>query len=1284
MTANIGKDDNAYSSSQFNVANVATVTCDANAACSGAACVCGTNYYGNGATCAPVTCTNNVAPGYLFDPTAVTLAGAVATTTVCPPGLVGYATRKCLWNGPTSQYGVWANPISFCQPVQCAPVTAYNATFSSVLIGNSAGSCLPGFAGTISSQCLLNITSGTTGYFSTPTGSCRLITCAAASFAAATWPPYSPYAVDTFVNGTCDPGYTPADASQPAQRQCLATGTYANTLLNTCVKLNCSADPNFGNAAWPQTESDTTVAGTCKAGYYAGAPLRYCRLDGTYDSAVVNPCVQIRCPALPNAEGTAFNATAAGTTATGSCVPGYKLAGTPQLVCNLDGTWAAGISNPCVQVMCASVTEGSVTWPPTVAGNPPTAVSGQCASGTYVAAGQPYRGCDINGNFTVIKNPCQSILCPAITTPDAASSTWPTGVAGTTVTGICPTGYSGTPTRDCTGTTTTPGQWGPVTGACTPVYCPATDFSSNIDIGADFPQALATTIAVGVCPSSTYGLPQLLCGSDGNWTTTLLRNPCSASPCPALTSDDNSDWNAGTVGNLAVGSCNDGYYVSVAPYSPQRQCTESGWDPIGPACQPITCAAAPLGNAFFSSAVFNTNATGTCVVGYGGSPTAYCNSNGVWELDVDCALLSCDAEGDDTVAFPQAAAGSTVVGVCADGYGGGPVRQCTPSGVWLQPTGTPCTRGTCNPYDDGAASFASAVSGTTGVEGICDAGYTPTDGVAPTRDCNNDLTWGPVTNQCTRLACQASLDSTSNAYFNTTLSGVLVSGYCKPGYARGDVAPTRTCSINGVWTAVVGTCNQLFCPSGNVDFNAQWPSGVPAGTYVDGAFCPPGWSGSIGRQCQMNGQWSSSATGGCVQVFCLPTDSGSVDGYAAWPITAASSIPVNITVTSCDETYIGAPVRTCNPDGTWGPVTNPCTVNFCPALAQDGNAQWPDATAGSQVQGQCITANGFTGIAVRACTPSAVWGAITTPCVPQEAPCPAIIGYQSRSNWPATQAGQTATGTCALGYTAGPNGPPLRVCLGLGTGQWDTVVTDDCVLATGGAGLSRLTSVNVTAVTANSVTLFWQAIVSATRFYVLYTSDSIHFYPAPLPGGASYMNGTVLTVGGLAEFTTYLFEVYAGDANSFDTNFYTPLPTATTTILPPVVNVSSAVTTENSIAFSWQPGSQLTDSYLVYGQRLSNNRDVPFGNLTLLANSTNTSYTATSLSSGSTYLFRVRAVGTFEGAASNTDYTFQTRAVSSQVVVPDGGTCVEARAPRRTRRTWARLTRAEARTLDWA
>jgi hypothetical protein len=121
-------------------------------------------------------------------------------------------------------------------------------------------------------------------------------------------------------------------------------------------------------------------------------------------------------------------------------------------------------------------------------------------------------------------------------------------------------------------------------------------------------------------------------------------------------------------------------------------------------------------------------------------------------------------------------------------------------------------------------------------------------------------------------------------------------------------------------------------------------------------------------------------------------------------------------------------------------------VAFCAALPLDGNAAWPNATAGTAVQGVCATANGWQGLAVRGCSASAVWGPITTPCLPILAPCPATNGYLGSTNWPATTAGSTATGSCVVGRSFAPSGPPQRACLG--TGVWSDTVVNDCVVGT--------------------------------------------------------------------------------------------------------------------------------------------------------------------------------------------------------------------------------------------
>jgi hypothetical protein len=237
---------------------------------------------------------------------------------------------------------------------------------------------------------------------------------------------------------------------------------------------------------------------------------------------------------------------------------------------------------------------------------------------------------------------------------------------------------------------------------------------------------------------------------------------------------------------------------------------------------------------------------------------------------------------------------------------------------------------------------------------------------------------------------------------------------------------------------------------------------------------------------------------------------------------------------------------------------------------------WPNANAGTTVQGQCIQANGWQGIAVRTCSVTAVWGAVTTPCAPVLPPCPAIVGFNASTNWPSTSPGSTATGSCVVGKTAPPSGLPQRQCLA--TGLWSNVVTNDCIVgtsaaspgragrwvvsdkdgwwawagahtATGGAGQSRVESVTVSDVLANKVTLSWTANPTADRYQLLLTSDDgASFQVVPAPPGYAYINLTTHIVQGLAENTVYFFRLTAGDALGYDTNPFVPAPNATTRI----------------------------------------------------------------------------------------------------------------------------------------
>ena len=88
---------------------------------------------------------------------------------------------------------------------------------------------------------------------------------------------------------------------------------------------------------------------------------------------------------------------------------GFEQAGAqpPTMDCGADGEWTGTVTNACVQIKCAATTEGGASWPETPAGSPATQAVGACDSNHRAVGGvPPYRGCQADGTFDEIKNPC--------------------------------------------------------------------------------------------------------------------------------------------------------------------------------------------------------------------------------------------------------------------------------------------------------------------------------------------------------------------------------------------------------------------------------------------------------------------------------------------------------------------------------------------------------------------------------------------------------------------------------------------------------------------------------------------------------------------------------------------------------------------------------------------------------------------------------------------------------------------------------------------------------------
>ena len=99
------------------------------------------------------------------------------------------------------------------------------------------------------------------------------------------------------------------------------------------------------------------------------------------------------------------------------------------------------------------------------------------------------------------------------------------------------------------------------------------------------------------------------------------------------------------------------------------------------------------------------------------------------------------------------------------------------------------------------------------------------------------------------------------------------------------------------------------------------------------------------------------------------------DGNANWPLTNSLVTTPGV----CVAGWTGSPTRTCDPAGDFGEIINPCVQIMCPLLTAD-SATWASSAAGSAtVEGTCDL--GFVGAPVRSCGIEGSWGAATgTPC----------------------------------------------------------------------------------------------------------------------------------------------------------------------------------------------------------------------------------------------------------------------------------------------------------------
>ena len=1094
-------------------------------------------------------------------------------TGTCFVGFEGSPKRMCQADG------AWAAGITgSCVQITCSVQQAFkNADWPSTAAGTTAtGTCVSGYGGTTQRPCKLD---GTWSDDVSPT--CARNVCAADTFGNATWPANT--LSMTSAVGTCVAGFTGTPS-----RACNADGSWASSITNPCVQLFCSSAQQ-NDANWPHTAAGTAnVTGECVSGY-SGSPVRGCDLNGNWLSVTV-PCTRNRCEAVT--EGFAnWTATDSLTSVSATCQAGYH--GSPSRTCGADGTFGE-IINPCQRIVCSAHNQDNAQWPDTDSGY---TANGVCDLGSV---GSPTRNCSMTGLWGAIVLPCVRITCAA-TNDSSAYALFPVANAGdSNVAGSCYDGMSGFPARDCfyNGTwsesrnpcSTTPcpalrnngnadwespddvnqlvngtcvagyntslpapqrmcnlnGQWATeITNPCQPLFCTKTSPSYS-PFNAEWPESVqAGFSASGTCVAGYSGMTSRMCLLTGEWGTPSPA--CQPIQCAAIGNDGaHSSWPQTQAGQSASGTCLAGYEGA-----PTRLCSITGkWEEVSSPCAQKKCPAGTISNSMWNETLGGLSATGICVPGTTGTVTRSCSTDGIWGPVIgSCVGLLCPAETVDNAEWLETPQGNVATGSCVNGYGSvsTPSRPCLENGVWGAITGD-CVRLQCNAETFDNAEWPQVDSMTDGIRGTCVAGW---QGV-PLRNCSAAGLYSAVSNPCVRMTCPP-LENESGVWPSVNAGTSDVQGTCMAGY---DGTPVRNCAINGTWSAIVsGECVARSCQAETAG-QVSWPT-TPAGGVAGGS-CSAGYSGSPSRSCSSVGEWEAIVNP-CVQNICPAV----TDGHVEWPSTPALSLPVEGV---CELGYYGNPTRSCDADGNWGAISNPCAQLLCPSV-YDGNANWSPTPAGQNGVGNCTA--GYEGTPTRACLADGSWNmTIVNPCRIAYDDCPSsTVGVIF---FPRAEPGETVNGTCPTDFKNSENGPPYRQCYANGT--WEAEYSNPCVLIPIDAS-GTLSNLKWVSKTSTEVSLAWTAInmTENTAFRVEIAVGTSAFAIAN-SGNAVGLTTPSAVVKNLFPNTDYLFRVAVGDNTGYDEVNHLTL--AVKTYITPATSLTLDAAENDALTFSWTPSPQ--------------------------------------------------------------------------------------------------------------
>lgn len=242
---------------------------------------CGTNYSGTATElcsmdgnwkvtsnkCVPnlYTATNCVTP--YVSPT----VGTQDIDIGCPPGETGNHWQRCVTAGSP---GTWITSLNTCEPIRCSGERVGTARVV------KDGVCPAGRNGVVIEVCESDGGTPPKGVWTANYTHCATTMCDGSKDRAgyAIWP-YAAAGTNS-VSGTCIPGYT-GSPTRNCGAESSGVASWSS-VTGACTRIQCAALTS-DNATWPLTDSLTQdVSGTCVWPNYEGMPVRDCDSTGAW------------------------------------------------------------------------------------------------------------------------------------------------------------------------------------------------------------------------------------------------------------------------------------------------------------------------------------------------------------------------------------------------------------------------------------------------------------------------------------------------------------------------------------------------------------------------------------------------------------------------------------------------------------------------------------------------------------------------------------------------------------------------------------------------------------------------------------------------------------------------------------------------------------------------------------------------------------------------------------------------------------------------------------------